>query len=65
MSIARWISEMGGNRTETRPLIVKDDAEKADVSIRLESDADSNAACADAAPVTVQSFETVPVGFAI
>lgn len=25
---------MVGNRTETRPLIAKDDAEKADVSIR-------------------------------
>ena len=30
---------MGGNRTETRPLIVKNDAEKADVSIGMDETA--------------------------
>jgi len=33
LSDANQISEMEGNRTETRPVIVKDDAVKADVSI--------------------------------
>jgi len=34
-------------------------------STRLESEAEANATCAEAAPVTVQALETVAVGVAV